>query len=107
MTSPNAQDARTCTRCGRTIDAADHFVVRSADRGRSAALCRTEHIVAWVLRGAPWQVERPWELDPAERAADGPLVLERVRAGETIEREFADAEELRAWAAGGGFWAQG
>jgi hypothetical protein len=103
----NAQAAPTCARCGRAIDPADHFVVRSADRSRSAALCRTEHIVAWVLRGAPWQVERPWELDQVDRAADGPLVLERVRAGESIEREFDDAEALRAWAAAGGFWAQG
>lgn len=95
----------SCARCGRPIDAADHFVVTSPDGSSRAALCRTEHIVAWVLRGAAWQVERPWEVEPAERSAAGPVRLVRVRSGETLEREFADPDELRAWASAGGFWA--
>lgn len=80
-------------------------MIRDSSGERSAHLCRSEHIVAWVMRGAEWQLERPWEVASADRRATGALVLTRVRAGERIERSFASAEELREWASAGGFWA--
>jgi hypothetical protein len=104
MSSNKPLEQAVCARCGAAIDPSDHFVVRSAVGDASAYLCRSEHIVAWVMRGAQWQFERPWEIDAADRAADGALRVERERSGQTIERDFANPEELRAWASAGAFW---
>lgn len=95
-----------CARCGTPVAPADHFRVSSADGTAEAVFCRSEHIVAWVLRGAQWQTDRPWEVPPVQRAAQGPLLLERVRADERIERRFKDTEELRRWSSDGGFWGE-
>lgn len=70
-------------------------------------LCRSEHIVAWVMRGAQWQLERPWEVAAEQRAANGPIRLVRHRSGVVSEREFDDPEALREWASRGGFWSEG
>jgi hypothetical protein len=59
------------------------------------------------MRGAEWQFARPWEVDAADRRASGAVTLIRVRAGEKMEREFADPEALRKWAVAGGVWAEG
>lgn len=96
----------SCARCGKPIDPADCFEVRGGGDGQVALLCRSEHVVAWVLRGAPWQLGRPWEAAAEERMARGPLHLTRHRDGETIAREFADAEALRTWASAGAFWGE-
>lgn len=80
-------------------------MVHGSGAGEAAFLCRVEHIVAWVLRGAPWQLERPWEAAPEDRVAHGALVLERHRAGEKVTYKFESPEELRAWASRGGPWA--
>jgi len=95
-----------CARCGAAIDPSDHFEVVAAVGDGAAFLCRSEHIVAWVMRGAQWQVERPWELDPEARSAAGAVKARRARSGQIIEREFSSAEELRAWASAGAFWSQ-
>lgn len=95
-----------CARCGAAIDPSDHFEVLAIGGDGSAFLCRSEHIVAWVMRGAQWQVDRPWELDPDARSADGAVKVKRARSGQIIEREFASSEELRAWASAGAFWSQ-
>jgi hypothetical protein len=105
LKTENAHSEGVCARCGRAIDPADHFEIRSVDTDGTARLCRLEHIVAWVLRGAHWQVERPWELQPEQLSAAGPVRLVRSRSGVTMERRFADLDELRAWASAGGFWA--
>lgn len=94
-----------CARCGSAIDVADCFVISEPEGDRAAYLCRTEHIVAWVIRGAEWQFETPWEVDASDRQAKGALTLTRIRSGERIDREFEDPEELREWASAGGFWA--
>lgn len=94
-----------CARCGTAIDVADCFLISDPEGERTAHLCRTEHIVAWVMRGAEWQFERPWEVDVTDRRATGELVLTRVRSGERIELSFDGPEELREWASAGGFWA--
>lgn len=93
-----------CARCGAAIDPSDHFVVRAVNTDGTAFLCRSEHIVAWVMRGAQWQFDRPWEIDADERSASAGVKVERARSGQRIEREFASAEELRAWASAGAFW---
>lgn len=95
-----------CARCGAAIDPSDHFEVVATVSDGVAFLCRSEHIVAWVMRGAQWQVERPWELDLEARSASGAVKARRARSGQIIEREFASAEELRAWASAGAFWSQ-
>jgi hypothetical protein len=73
----------TCARCGKAIDPADCFEIHDPTGERAAFLCRAEHIVAWVMRGAEWQFDRPWELDQSERTAEGSLIASRHRAGET------------------------
>lgn len=95
-----------CARCGAAIDVADFFEIRAKDGAGSAFLCRTEHIVAWVMRGAEWQLERPWEVAEVDRRASGPLTLVRGRSGEATERTFEDTEALRKWAVAGGFWSE-
>jgi hypothetical protein len=93
-----------CARCGKPIDSADHFEVSQLDGEKQAFICRSEHIVAWVMRGAAWQFERPWELAESERSASGAIRATRVRAGERIVRDFDSPEELRKWASAGAFW---
>jgi hypothetical protein len=78
--------------------------VRAVDAEGSAYLCRSEHIVAWVMRGAQWQFESPWEVDAEVRSATGGVRVERARSGEIIQRSFKNTEELRAWASAGAFW---
>lgn len=58
------------------------------------------------MRGATWQFERPWEVGEDQRSAVAQVQLERSRSGEKIERTFDSAEDLRAWASGGGFWSE-
>jgi hypothetical protein len=99
-----ALEQAVCARCGTAIDPSDHFVVRAIEGEGRAYLCRSEHIVAWVMRGADWQFERPWEIDSDARSANAAVKVERARAGETITKEFASAEDLRAWASAGAFW---
>jgi hypothetical protein len=105
--SRKPDEQAVCARCGSAIDLADSYVVQAADGTQTASLCRTEHLVAWVMRGAQWQLERPWEVDAADRSAAGPVKLLRRRAGTLRELEFDDVEELRKWASAGGFWASG
>ncbi|MFT4048365.1 MAG: hypothetical protein QM648_00845 [Solirubrobacterales bacterium] len=95
-----------CARCGVAIDLADRFVISSSDGAGEAQLCRVEHIVAWVLRGAPWQLERPWESAAEDRAATGPIELARIRGDERIERSFDSPDELCRWASAGGLWGE-
>ena len=95
-----------CARCGAAIDPSDHFEVLAVDGDGSAFLCRSEHIVAWVMRGAQWQFDRPWDIDPGARSATGALKVKRSRSGQIIERDFESAEELRAWASDGAFWSR-
>ena len=83
-----------CARCGREIDPDDHFEVVGE---QSVKLCRVEHIVAWVMRGARWKDGTP--------AGDGSaLSLIRRRAGTEISEQFESPEGLRAWASAGGHW---
>jgi hypothetical protein len=104
MTGPKPLEQAVCARCGTAIDPSDHFLVRAARGDGSAYLCRSEHIVAWVMRGAQWQFERPWEVDAEARSASGAVRVERARSGAIIEREFDSSEDLRAWASAGAFW---
>jgi hypothetical protein len=104
MADPKPLEKAVCARCGAAIDPSDHFVIRAIGSDGTAYLCRSEHIVAWVMRGAQWQFERPWEIDADDRSASGGVKAERARSGETIEREFDNAEDLRAWASAGAFW---
>lgn len=106
MTGPKPLEQAVCARCGAAIDPSDHFLVRAIGGDGTAYLCRSEHIVAWVMRGAQWQFERPWEIDADDRSAAGRVKVERVRSGTVIEREFDDAEGLRAWASAGAFWSE-
>lgn len=100
-----SSEPASCARCGTKIDAAECFIVRDAVGPNTAHLCRLEHIVAWVLRGADWQLERPWDVPEAERNATGAVNLERVRAGAASITEFDDVDALRRWASAGGPWA--
>lgn len=95
-----------CARCGKAIDGNDCFEIRGQGPDQFAHLCRSEHVVAWVLRGAQWQLEKPWEAAKEDLAADGSLHLIRHRDGESITRDFANAEDLRAWASAGAFWGE-
>lgn len=97
---------QTCARCGKPLDPEDCFIVRSVDSDASAGLCRSEHIVAWVLRGAAWQTERPWEIDSDSLKAAGAVEVVRRRAGEEVVRAFADVDSLRQWASAGAFWGE-
>lgn len=94
------QTSDRCARCGRAIDPEDRFTVRSHDGVEHASICRIEHLVAWVMRGARWQSSNR----DAEPTA--PVVLERDRAGTTTEVEFENVEKLREWASAGGPWAR-
>jgi hypothetical protein len=104
MNAPEADEQAVCARCGKPLDPADHFKVSQPDGENKAFVCRSEHIVAWVMRGAEWQLERPWEVPERDRAAAGPVHLTRTRAGQEIERDFDSPEELRKWASAGAFW---
>ena len=95
-----------CARCGKAIDANDCFELRGEQSAQVARLCRSEHVVAWVLRGAQWQVERPWEVAQEDLVATGRVHLTRHRDGEAITRDFASVEELRVWASAGAFWGE-
>ncbi len=94
-----------CARCGAAIDLAESYRVASSDGAGAAEFCRLEHIVSWLLRGGQWQLERPWEVEPHQRVAAGPLTLFRRREGVVIERRFDSPDALSEWAAKGGFWA--
>lgn len=106
MDEQNPHQQAVCARCGAAIDPADHSLVRGQNSDQAAYFCRTEHIVGWVLRGANWPVERPWELDPSLRSARSTLTLKRVRAGVETAREFRDAGALKDWALAGGLWGE-
>jgi hypothetical protein len=84
----------------------DHFRVMAVEGDGEAYLCRTEHIVAWILRGAPWQLDRPWDHPQERRNARGEILLKRRRAGTNLETPFDDLEALRAWASSGGAWGE-
>lgn len=105
MTSETDSKA-TCARCGDPIDPADYFLISAETGDGEVAICRTEHIAAWVMRGAAWQLDRPWEVEAAAHSANGPLRLERHRSGEVVVRRFVSADELGQWAIAGGFWAE-
>jgi hypothetical protein len=104
MNAAEPDKQAVCARCGKVIDPADHFEVSQPDGENKASICRSEHIVAWVMRGAEWQFARPWEVDKQDRAARGAVRVTRVRAGQEIVRDFASPEELRKWASAGAFW---
>jgi hypothetical protein len=91
-----------CARCGGAIDPDDCYLVIGESGGR-AALCRVEHIVAWVLRGALWQLSAATAAAP-RAGADEQIVLTRQRSGEAIAETFSTPEALRAWASAGGPW---
>ena len=96
MESSETASAREfCARCGREIDPDEHYEVVGV---ASVKLCRVEHIVAWVMRGARWK-------DGTPSGASEPLELIRRRAGSEINERFESPEELRAWASAGGHWA--
>jgi hypothetical protein len=95
-----------CARCGAAIDPADHYLIAPIDGDQRVLICRSEHIVAWLLRGGQWSCERPWEVDPEDRAASGGLAVTRVRSGNRIVRDFASPGELQAWASSGGIWGE-
>lgn len=86
-------------RCGNDVDPGDAYKVIDPDGDDFAWVCRVEHIVAWVLRGAGW------DSGTANAADDAPVALERHRAGETTAYSFENPEALRAWASAGGPWA--
>jgi hypothetical protein len=85
-----------CARCGREIDPEEHFEVFGEE---SVKLCRVEHIVGWVMRGARWK-------DGTASEPNASLTLVRRRAGAEITEVFENAEALRAWASAGGPWAK-
>lgn len=80
------------------IDSEDCYSVSSADLSRRVWICRVEHIVAWVLRGATWDDGQD------DASSDGRLKLTRFRAGTASELVFDDPERLREWASAGGPW---
>jgi hypothetical protein len=83
-----------CARCGGEIDPEEHFEVFGEE---TVKLCRVEHIVGWVMRGARWKDGTP--AVPGES-----LTLVRRRAGAEITEVFETPEALRAWASAGGPW---
>lgn len=95
-----------CARCGKDLDSNNMYLAHDSSSARSAGLCRVEHIVAWVMRGAEWQVEKPWELAPDERTAEGEIELLRRRDGTETTTAFESPDALRQWASAGGPWAR-
>lgn len=85
-------------RCGNAVDPDDSYKVMDPESDEFAWICRVEHLVAWVLRGAGW------DSGSANAAPDVPLILERHRAGARTTYEFENPEALRAWASAGGPW---
>lgn len=83
-----------CARCGREIDPEEHYEVVGDQRVK---ICRVEHIVGWVMRGAKWQ-------DGTTAQVDAQLTLIRKRSGLEITDVFGSPEALRAWASAGGPW---
>lgn len=86
-------------RCGNSIDRDDAYKVVDPASDEFAWICRVEHLVAWVMRGAGW------DSGTSSAGAEAPLALERHRAGATTTHEFDNPEALRAWASAGGPWA--
>lgn len=73
-------------------------MVSNGESSRRAWICRVEHIVAWVLRGASW------DSGQGNATAGNALKLTRFRAGTANEFIFDGPEELREWASAGGPW---
>lgn len=90
--------ARNCARCAREIDSDDAYSVVDALTEQTVWICRVEHIVAWVMRGAKFGDGRN------ARPAEGALRLTRHRSGTQTEYAFDNPEALRAWASAGGPW---
>lgn len=85
-------------RCGNAIDHDDAYKVLDPESQEYAWICRVEHLVAWVLRGAGWDSGQS-SADPSDS-----LKLERHRAGSVSEHSFKNPEALRSWASAGGPW---
>lgn len=80
------------------------------------AFCRLEHVIPWVMRGAPWDpggalarpaVEpSPLKCSECGRALAQPAALRLVRhrGAHRIPDAFCSLDHLRAWAVAGGRW---
>ena len=92
----SSSEPEVWARCGNQIDREDHFEVVGAG---AVKLCRVEHIVAWLLRGARWA-------DGSSAGEDQSLMLVRRRSGAEMTESFDSPQALRVWASAGGHWAK-
>ena len=105
-----------CSWCRVAVSRDEGFRAFEPAAERRAVFCRLEHVVPWVIRGAPWA---PGPVDPAE-LRDGlrercaqcgdalgmtHVLLVRHRGEHRIADGFCGTAHLQQWASAGGRWA--
>jgi hypothetical protein len=105
--------AEQCSWCGTSVSAEEGFRVAEPVAERKAVFCRLEHVVPWVIQGAPWsegRIVRRDEPDDAlgrcalcgEALGDARVLVVRHRGTHRIADGFCRLEHLHEWAKGGG-----
>ena len=107
----------SCSWCGVTVPADQGFRAAEPAGERTAAFCRLEHIVPWVIQGAHWDAgtlpEAAGEAGPglgrcahcASALDDRYVLLIRHRGEHRIADAFCSPDHMSEWAKAGGRWA--
>ena len=105
-----------CSWCGVRVEEDEGFRTAEPAGERSAAFCRLEHIVPWVIQGARWEAGDLPGLDDdngfglgrcAQCTApldDRYVLLVRHRGEHRIADAFCGPQHLLEWAKAGGRW---
>jgi hypothetical protein len=107
-----------CAWCGADVDRDEGFRAAEPAGERRAAFCRLEHVVPWVMHGAPWEAGRALPdgddghglgvcAQCGADLGDTRVVLVRHRGEHRIADAFCGVEHLHDWARRGGRWRTG
>ena len=108
--------AELCSWCGVDVPRDDGFRAAEPAGERTAAFCRLEHIVPWVIQGAHWETGRLVDADDEASAGlgrcaqcasaldDRCVLLVRHRGEHRIADAFCSVDHMAAWAKAGGRW---
>ena len=108
-----AESIDTCSWCGNAIEREDGWRAQEVPGARTAAFCRLEHVVPWVIQGAQWLPgSEPgpehnglgrcaWCAQPVDERV---VLLVRHRGAHRIGDAFCSTSHLLEWAKAGGRW---